>query len=61
MENLRYIQSDVSINPGNSGGPLVDSAGDVLAMAVLKKENAAGIGMFIPITEALEKLGLNLK
>lgn len=61
LENLRFIQSDVSINPGNSGGPLVDSTGDVLAIAVLKKENAAGIGMFIPITEALEKLGLNLK
>jgi len=61
MEDLRFIQSDVSINPGNSGGPLVDAAGDVLAIAVLKKENAAGIGMFIPITEALEKLGLNLK
>ncbi|KQZ30457.1 hypothetical protein ASD58_10625 [Duganella sp. Root1480D1] len=61
LEDLRFIQSDVSINPGNSGGPLVDAAGDVLAIAVLKKENAAGIGMFIPITEALEKLGLNLK
>lgn len=61
IENLRFIQSDVSINPGNSGGPLVDSSGDVVAVAVLKKEDAAGIGMFIPISEALEKLGLNLK
>ncbi len=32
------FQTDAAINPGNSGGPLVDSAGDVIAM------NTAGAG-----------------
>ncbi|MBY0238464.1 MAG: S1C family serine protease [Burkholderiaceae bacterium] len=61
IENQRFIQSDVSINPGNSGGPLVDNSGEALAIAVLSRKDAAGIGMFIPIVEALEKLGLTLK
>jgi S1-C subfamily serine protease len=57
IENQRFVQSDVSINPGNSGGPLVNAAGEAVAIAVLRKEGAAGIGLFIPIDEALEKLG----
>ena len=61
IENQRFVQSDVSINPGNSGGPLVNAAGEAVAIAVLRKEGAAGIGLFIPIDEALEKLGLTLK
>jgi len=60
LNDVKYIQSDVSINPGNSGGPLVDANGAVIAMAELKKQNAAGIGLFIPISEVLEKLGLKL-
>jgi putative serine protease PepD len=32
-ENLTgLIQTDAPINPGNSGGPLVDAAGQVVAM-----------------------------
>lgn len=60
MSGLRFIQSDVPINPGNSGGPLVDAAGEVVAIAELKKEDASGIGLFIPISEALDKLGVHL-
>jgi serine protease Do len=56
----KFIQSDVSINPGNSGGPLVDSSGEIVGIAELKKEDAAGIGLFIPISEVLEKLGVTL-
>ena len=56
-----FIQSDVAINPGNSGGPLVDADGGVIAIAVRKKADAAGIALFIPIAEALDKLGLSLQ
>jgi serine protease Do len=59
LNNQRFLQSDAAINPGNSGGPLVDADGVVLALAV--RGNQKGIGMFIPIGEALEKLGLQLK
>jgi S1-C subfamily serine protease len=61
LNDQKFIQSDVAINPGNSGGPLVDADGALIAIADLKKNNAAGIGLFIPIAEVLEKLGLNLQ
>jgi serine protease Do len=60
LSGQKFIQSDVSINPGNSGGPLVDATGEVVAIAELKKQDAAGIGLFIPISEVLEKLGVVL-
>jgi hypothetical protein len=39
----------------------VDADGALIAIADLKKNDAAGIGLFIPIAEVLEKLGLNLQ
>ncbi|MES2018366.1 MAG: S1C family serine protease [Pseudomonadota bacterium] len=59
LEGQKFIQSDVSINPGNSGGPLVDAAGEIVAIAELKV-SYAGIGLFIPIAEVLERLGVTL-
>lgn len=61
INDQRYLQSDVAINPGNSGGPLVDAEGALIAVADLRRENAAGIGLFIPIAEVLEKLGLSIE
>ncbi len=61
LNEQKFMQSDVAINPGNSGGPLVDADGGLIAIADLKRANASGIGLFIPIAEVLEKLGLNLQ
>jgi len=36
------IQTDAPINPGNSGGPLVDAAGDVIAMNTAVAISSAG-------------------
>lgn len=58
VEGVAFLQSDVSINPGNSGGPLVDSDGMVIAIAQIK--GPSGINLFIPIDEALDKLGVTL-
>lgn len=60
LNGQKFIQSDASVNPGNSGGPLVDALGEIVAIAELKKVDAAGIGLFIPIAEVLEKLGIVL-
>lgn len=61
MDEKRFLQSDVAINPGNSGGPLVDADGALIAVADLKRNNASGIGLFIPIEEALTTLGLSVQ
>jgi serine protease Do len=61
MDEKRFLQSDVAINPGNSGGPLVDADGALIAVADLKRNNASGIGLFIPIEEVLATLGLNVQ
>jgi serine protease Do len=60
IEGQNFVQSDVAINPGNSGGPLIDANGDVIAISTMHRVNSANIGMFVPIAEALEKLGLTL-
>ena len=48
----KYVQTDAAINPGSSGGPLVDLAGEVIAvntMGILS--NASGIAFSIPVSE----------
>ena len=49
------IQTDAAINPGNSGGPLLDSAGNVIAIntAILGPSGGnIGIGFAMPINRA---------
>jgi S1-C subfamily serine protease len=58
-----YIQADVTIQGGNSGGPLVDAEGNVVGIAVSgispsPDRLSAGLNFFIPIAEALDRLGL---
>jgi len=64
-DNLRLIQSDVNVMPGNSGGPLLDDKGNVLGLTVSGQMNAAGGSMglnyFIPITDAMARLGLQFR
>lgn len=60
---LRFIQADVSISPGNSGGPLVDSKGSVVGVSVAKYQGggAEGLGLFIPIQDALDTLKIKVQ
>lgn len=55
------IQADVTIHGGNSGGPLLDQYGNLvgISLAGYGRENA-GLNLFIPILDGLEKLGLDL-
>jgi serine protease Do len=59
----RYIQSDVAILPGNSGGPLLDAQGSVIGVTVmgLGAKGLAGMNFFIPIEDALAKLGVEVE
>jgi serine protease Do len=51
IENLNgVIQTDAAINPGNSGGPLVDSAGQVIAINTAVSQNGQNIGFALPIS-----------
>ena len=58
----RYIQSDASVLPGSSGGPLLDNRGAVIGMTVSGVRSAVGnMSLFIPIAEALQKLGVEIQ
>lgn len=62
MSRQSYIQADVTVQPGNSGGPLLDGRGNIIGIAasgyINDSGNAAGLNLFIPIDEALQKLDL---
>ncbi|NIA70634.1 trypsin-like serine protease [Pelagibius litoralis] len=59
----RFIQADVAISPGNSGGPLFNAKGDIIGLSAQKYSGpgAEGLGLFIPITDALSALGIALE
>lgn len=46
------IQTDAAINPGNSGGPLLNMAGQAIAINTAVNAQAQGIGFAIPINTA---------
>ncbi|MCB1720289.1 MAG: trypsin-like peptidase domain-containing protein [Alphaproteobacteria bacterium] len=61
-----YIQGDIETHPGSSGGPLLDEYGNIVGLSVkgepFANENGSRIGiglnLFIPIREALDRLGI---
>jgi len=61
INGKKYIQTDVSINPGNSGGPMINKKGKVVGVVSRKKLDTDGIGLAIPISEALNALNIELK
>jgi serine protease Do len=58
----RFIQADVAVSPGSSGGPLFSSDGKIVGMSAAKYSGggAEGLGLFIPIADALAALGIIL-
>ena len=58
-----WIQSDVNVQPGNSGGPLLDDRGNIVGItsrgAPTDAGTPSGVNFFVPITDALDRLGLS--
>jgi len=52
MLGVAYLQTDAAINPGNSGGPMLDDRGRVVGVVSLKRMDAEGIALVLPINYA---------
>ncbi len=50
------ILSDAAVNPGCNGGPLVNTRGRVVGINLIGQESEGGLGLAIPIQDALEIL-----
>ena len=63
LENISYIQSDVSISPGNSGGPLLNDKGKIIGITTMKMigKGIEGIGFSIPSNLVLEMLNITIE
>jgi serine protease Do len=49
---VAYIQLDAKVNPGNSGGPLLDTQGRAVGIVSMKRSDAEGIALALPINYA---------
>jgi S1-C subfamily serine protease len=55
---LEKVQISGSLNPGNSGGPIVDKDGRLvgIAVSIIKREIAVGIGFAVPVNDLIALL-----
>ncbi|HEY5923166.1 MAG TPA: trypsin-like peptidase domain-containing protein [Kofleriaceae bacterium] len=52
-----FIQTDARIHRGNSGGPVIDTAGQVIGVAVANGDRAGEVSFAIPIERVREVVG----
>jgi serine protease Do len=60
IDNQHFLQGDVAITFGNSGGPLIDAEGFVIGIST-KVIPGTALNFFIPITDALKKLSMDVR
>jgi len=63
IQDRDYLQTDAAVNPGNSGGPLLDAAGRLRGIVVVKLEGSGieGLAFAVPISDAESSLGIAWK
>lgn len=63
VNGLQYLQSDAKALPGSSGGPLIRRDGSVvgLVQGSIGAVPGAGLNLFVPIDDALARLGIDFK
>ena len=52
MSHRMFLQTDARIHRGNSGGPVLDTAGQVIGMAIASDDRASELSFVIPINRA---------
>jgi len=52
-----FIQTDARIHRGNSGGPVIDTAGQVVGVAVANGDHLSEVSFVIPIERVREVIG----
>lgn len=60
---LDLIQADAAIAGGSGGGPLVDAAGNLVGLSAGgygEADGNTGLNLFIPIEDALDRLGIQM-
>ena len=58
--DMVMLQTDAQVNPGNSGGPLCNDRGEVIGIVTRKMSEYEGLGLAIPINEAMELINAYL-
>ena len=64
FEGYKWIQADVAVSPGNSGSPLINANGSVIGISTAgyaPTGSQVGLNLFVPITDAISYLGLQLE
>lgn len=56
LDQRHYLQTDAAVNPGNSGGPMLNSKGELMAVATSKFMDADNVGFGIPYEELINEL-----
>jgi S1-C subfamily serine protease len=63
-DGVSLVQTDAAANPGNSGGPMLDRAGNVVAVTTMSYKGAQGVNFAVAIDHArsmLDGLGTGVK
>jgi S1-C subfamily serine protease len=50
-----YLQTDIATNPGSSGGPVLDSRGDLVAIASFIYRDSDGLAFALPVDYAYRR------